>query len=609
MALLFVTFCFTVVASAAGFEPSVNTSDHIGDIVYHNNGTVSYGIANGTQVVANPSMTSPLSASNVTLANGTTIFVDKIDPGSNYSIDYAIAGSDVKLPLTLKETITPGSLTAGVQQQIRLCVEIKNTGNGNITGFKYQKKLPAGLSKVWTAYDGGTLCINDSVTWTVGTIAPGETKHLAIAFNVTPTSNIYFPEAYIWFTYNASLADGTPGFSGNTITSFQVQKSHPSAGIWLVSAIVPDSSEFVIDLNSVSLSRSDATDPFNTNTIASYTPNQVLNPGCSWETTIVDHFDPVPVYFIKVSYSMPYMIDRKSYLTNPAKTEPFTIIVSSPPPTPTAIPMATFQPYSPPVISTPTPVPATSSPPLENPDVMFMTPDHGEVIKNNTTDIQVSVPPSSDPGFIVYYGSPDNKTWIKLGEAPVAGNMSELMWSVPQMNGTYYLKAEHYNSWGLRGLAYTQVLVAREILPLGITSLMVSSIDWLMLLIAIGVMLLVLFGLLPYLRGGQVIYDTSALYALSRGDKDWASKLSGKVIRPDIQAYDIEGVGTIKAVAVKNLDEAKRMERELGLSPYDAMALQLAKETGATVLTDDRKILDLCKNDDIRAKRMEKNEK
>lgn len=601
IALLAVTVCFTAGAEAAGLEPSVNTADYIGDIVYNINGTVSYDSGHGILTIINPTLTSPLSAVNVTLLNGSTIFLGRIDPSSNDTIDYAINHSDIKIPLKLKETIIPSSMYSGAQQQVRLCVEIENTGDGNITGFKYQKVLPQGLSKAWTAYDGGILYVNDTVSWTLDDLGSGEKKHLAVAFNLTPSSNVYFPEAYIRFTYCSSVTGKVPGFSGSTNTSFQIQKSNPGVGIWYVDAIVPDNSEFTIGLNSVFLYRSDAADPFAMSQIASYAPNQTLNPGCDWKTSLIDHFNGIPAYFMKLSYSIPYTLEQVTYLANPAKTEPYTMVVSVPMPTAT-LPPQSYNPYVPPW---PSATPSPSPPPLVNPDILFVTPIAGSVITNNTTELETSVPPSSDPGYVVYYGSADNKTWVKLGESPIEGNVSELMWAVPQMNGKYYLKAEHYNSWGLVGMAFTQVLIAHEILPVDVTTMLISGTDWLMLLLALIALLLLLFIIMPYSMGKPVVYDSSALYALSK-DKGWLSRLPRRTIRPDEVIFEIEGVDRIKMKALRNVEEMRRLEREYSLQTYDAMAMQLAKETGAVLYTADARIVDISKKLGIDAKPLDK---
>ena len=167
-----------------------------------------------------------------------------------------------------------------------------------------------------------------------GRSRPGDKKHLVIAFNVTPVSNLYFPEAYVEYNYSASLTGGTPNFSGSTNTSFGVQKTHITPDTWGVDASVPDVSDFVIHLDSVFINHSDARDPFNTSRIATYKPNLILNPGCAWNAYLVDEFDQVPAYFIYISYSIPYTLKQESQVS--AMTEPFTVTVTTPTPTPPA---------------------------------------------------------------------------------------------------------------------------------------------------------------------------------------------------------------------------------------------------------------------------------
>lgn len=575
---------FTTAANAADYVPSVGAIDRVGGVIYYHNGTTSYGPGNGTLTIGNPAPSSPLSGVNVTMPNGSALFIGEIAPMSGRAIDYAIEPGDIEVPLSLKEAIAPASLSYGLRQQVRLCIRVENTGDGNITGFTYRKTLPAGLTVAWAAYDGGTLHVNDTVSWTLDRLVPGENKSLAIAFNLTPSSDVFFPEARIGFDYDSSLAGGSPGMSASTTASFGIRKSLISAGLWQVNALVSDDSEFAIAVGSVTVSRSDASDPFNAATIASYAPGTTLEPGCSWTASINDDFGTTPAYFIKVSYDIPYTLDRRSFLSGPARTEPFTLVVDRPAATARPGQSIIYAPWM------PTAAPPHAQAPDPEPDIVFVTPAYGDVVRDNATDILVSVPPSDDPGYVAYYGSEDNKTWMKLGESPVSSNMSGLTWAVPPMNGKYYFRAEHYNAMGLRGIAFTQVLIAHEIAPVDMTTLLARGMDWLMFLLALIALLLLLFIALPYLPGKPVVYDSSALAALRRPATGRPSKLSRRAIRPEV---DFEGAEGIRMKAVRNVEEMRRLEREYGLLAYDAMALQLARETGATLFTADARIGDI----------------
>jgi hypothetical protein len=238
---------------------------------------------------------------------------------------------------------------------------------------------------------------------------------------------------------------------------------------------------------------------------------------------------------------------------------------------------------------------------MVNPDVVFLEPENGDVITDNTTRIEVSVPPYSGAEYVVYYGSADNMTWARLGQSPVVGNLSELMWSVPQFNGKYYLKAEHYSPWGLQGIAYTQVLIAHEILPVDLSTILMQGQDWLMFSLTAVSGLLLLLVFVPFFRKRPVIYDTSALLALGRYADDKERKLSDKTIRPDTLPPGIESLSRVKVVAINSMDDAGRLEREYALSPYDAMAIVLAKETGARLYSYDTRIVGICKDLGIKA--------
>ena len=589
------------IPGAVGSQPYINTTDVVHDIIYYHNGTVAYGPGIGTIWITNPSIVSPLLAVNATLPNGTTRFIGNMNPPSRYTEDYALNMSEISIPLKLSETVLPSSLYTGVRQEIRLSVEVETTGSGNITGFSYQKALPPGLSTAWTAYDGGSLVVNDNVTWTMDTLRPGEKKHLIIAFEVTPAANIYFPAASVGYLYLAPLAHGEPGFIGYTNTSFNIKKSHPGDGVWYVEASVPDDNDLNMNLSSVRIYRSDASDPFAVSEIAADTANVILAPGQAWSASFIDNYGQVPAYFIRIAYTIPYTLNRTSILTG--GTEPSTIVVSGPPPTVTPSPITPHNnPYA---TWSPTAEPTPSPPPLGHPDIVFIRPAPGEVIKGNTTELETSVPPSGDPGYVAYYGSTDNTTWVKLGESPVEGNVSELPWAVPQMNGKYYLRAEHYNSGGLMGVAFTQVLIAHEILPVDMTTRLISGTDLLMLLLALIALLLIIFILMPYFIRKPVIYDSSALFTLSK-DKDWLSRIPRNTLRPDEIIFEIAGVDRIKMKPLRNIEAMRRLEREFSLKAYDAMALQLARETGATLYTADPRVADIGKRLDIKVKALDK---
>ncbi len=582
--------CLVSVADAAGYQPSVSTLEHANGIIYYRNGSVASGPVNGTLTVRNPALLSPLSAVNVTMPNGSTAFIGRIDPSSSYNVDYSANLSGGAIPLKLKETITPASLTVGVRGQVRLCVEAENTGSGDITGFVYQKALPPGLGMAWESNTGGTLTVNDTVTWALGTLKPGEKQNIAIALDLTPSSSVYFPEASVKFSYCKSLAGNASGFTGNTDTSFSIQKSHPGTDLWHVEASVPGDSEFTINLKNVVIYRSSASDPFNASPIASYAPGISLDPGCSWDTALDDSFGEVPAYFIKTSYAIPYTVEHTTALQG--RTEPVTIGVYSPTATPDI-------PYRPPAIAimpSVTPSPTASPPPLLNPDIVFIAPTGMEAIVDNTTWLEVSAPPSGDTDYVVFYGSADNETWVRIGESPVTGNLSGLIWTVPQLNGKYYLKAEHYNPWGLRGVAYIQVLIAHEILPVDLSTMLMQGQDLLVFpaMAMAGLLLLLIF--VPFFRKRPVVYDMSALIALGKDKGDEGLKLSDKAIRPDKLPPGMEYLGRLKAVKIKNVGEVARLEREYALAPYDAMAIALAKDTGAMLYSYDARIVEICKS-------------
>jgi len=196
-------------------------------------------------------------------------------------------------------------------------------------------------------------------------------------------------------------------------------------------------------------------------------------------------------------------------------------------------------------------------------------------------------------------------TWAELGESPIAGNVSVLTWIVPLMNGTYYLKAEHISSSGQVGVAFDHVLVAKQITPIGTTTMLMSNTNWTMIVALLAVLALIIYMAAPLIWGGEVIYDSSALYALSSHNKDWLSKLPRHTVRPDEIIFEIGGVEKIKMMAIKDIDGMRILEKDYSLSAYDAMAIQLAREKHGTLYTANPEIVEVCKKMDIKASLLE----
>ena len=142
-ALALILLCLAPVASASGgYNVGISTIDYVSDIVYHANGTVSYGSGHGFYTVDNPAPTSPLISAYVTPYSGSLAFIGNIAPLSSYSGAYDVDHDNIRIPLIVKETITPASLTAGLQQQVNITVEVTNVASHDVTGFDYTKTSP-----------------------------------------------------------------------------------------------------------------------------------------------------------------------------------------------------------------------------------------------------------------------------------------------------------------------------------------------------------------------------------------------------------------------------------------------------------------------------------
>jgi hypothetical protein len=581
--------------AAGGYSVNINTVDYVSDVVYHADGTVSYGAGQGFYTISNPTSASPLFSASATPYSGSAIMIGNIAPSSDYTGAYAIGRSDVRIPLLVKETIAPATLTQGKLQQVNMTVEVHNVAAHNVTGFKYSTKIPSGLSLIGDSFDHGVLDIGDNITWEIDDIPSSATYCLNVSFNVTPSSSVYFAGAYIWYTAGDSSVNGDFGFSGSTITSFSLQKSHPDANIWAISASVPDDSEFNMSLTRVCLYRSDADDPFNTVLIRDYAPDVTLVPGSSWDIAFADTFDRTPAYFMKVAYQIPYTVHGTSSPLTPARTEPFTITVQG-----SSAGGSIAYPYVPSgstAVTTPT---ATAQPYVPS-SVVFTQPEPDEVLQYNNTTLNASVIQPQASGFVAFYSSRDNETWAFIGRSAIVNGSSTYRWDVPATNGRYYLKAEYYDNDGLAGDAYQRVRVQHVSEPVDMTTLFSQSADWLVLLTILALLLIASLFILPPLVYKPVVYDTSALRVLSGAGSKELSRLPRSVRPNNVEIPAFKGSGRIRPREVKKPEEQQRLENSYGLDHYDAAALELAIERGLTMYSDDPRILELCESVGVRA--------
>jgi predicted nucleic acid-binding protein len=120
-------------------------------------------------------------------------------------------------------------------------------------------------------------------------------------------------------------------------------------------------------------------------------------------------------------------------------------------------------------------------------------------------------------------------------------------------------------------------------------------------------MILLLFILIPYFLRKPIVYDSSTLYVLSKDDRH--SKLSRRAIRPEGHIDKIPGLERIKkTMPIRDIDGMKRLQDEYGLLDYDAMALKLAEESGATLYTADKRIYEIGKRLGISVKLLDRKE-
>lgn len=578
-------------ASAAGGDSvNIGTIDYVSDIIYHSDGTVSYGAGHGFFTIHNPTSYSPVFSAIMTTGPGSTTFIDTIAPGSDYTGAYAIDRSNIRIPLMVKETITPGTLTQGRQQQVSISVEIRNTGTHDVTGFTYTRQIPSGLSLASDLAEEGTLAIGTRINWTVDDIPPAGIYRMSASFNVTPASNIDFPAANISYTAGDSFSSGAFGFSGSTSTSFSLQKSHTDADTWSLHATVPDDSEFAMNVTQVTIYRSDVTSPFDMVSIHEYSPDITLAPGESWDSALIDTYDRTPAYFMKVAYQIPYTVSQASQPLTPAKTDPFTIMVQG-----TSTGGTVTYPYVP---DSPTAVlnPTATPQPYIAPTIEFVEPKPDATIHTNNTTLEawITIPQAS--GFVVFYSSRDNESWTYLGRSSIVDNTARYTWDLPDTNGRYYLEAEYYDNSGLAGVTYQRVLVQHESAPIDITTVFSQTADWAVVLTILALLLIITLFVLPPLVYRPVVFDASALQLLSGASMEEISRLP-RALRPNnVEIPAFKGNDRIRPREVRKINEQKRLESQYDMNPYDAAALQLARERNLTIYSDDPKMMDLYRS-------------
>ena len=576
--------------AAGGYSVNINTVDYVSDIIYHADGTVSHGAGNGFYTLNNPTAHSPIFSATVMTYSGSTAFIGNLAPLSNYTGAYSIDQSNVRIPLMVKETITPGTLTQGKPQQVSISVEIRNADIHDVTGFKYTKNIPSGLSLAAYSANQGILAIGDNITWTVDNIPPAGVCRMNISFNVTPSSNINFPAAYVWYTADDSLSGGVFGFLGSTVTSFSLEKTHLDADTWSLYTSIPDDSEFAMNVTQVTIYRSDVNTPFDMVTIRDYTPDILLSPGELWNASLIDTYDQTPAYFMKVVYQLPYTVNRTSQPLTPAKTDPFTITVQG-----TSTGGTVVYPYIP---NGPTAVfnPTVTPQPYVVPSIEFVEPKPDMTIRTNNTTLEawITIPQSS--GFVVFYSSRDNESWTYIGSSTIVDNTARYNWDVPVTNGRYYLKAEYYNNNGLAGVAYQRILVQHMSAPIDISTFFSQTADWAVILTILALLLILTLFVLPPMVYRPVVFDASALLLLSEASMEEIAHLP-RALRPNnVEIPAFKGIDRIKPRDVKKLNEQKRFESQYGMQPYDAAALELARERNLTIYSDDPKMMEIYRS-------------
>jgi hypothetical protein len=250
--------------------------------------------------------------------------------------------------------------------------------------------------------------------------------------------------------------------------------------------------------------------------------------------------------------------------------------------------------------------PSSGAQPNVTPVIEFVNPKPDATIHDNNTTLETWITRPQATGFVVYYYSGDNMTWTYVGRASVVDNAATLVWDVPQANGRYYLKAEYYDNNGLAGDTYQRINVQHESAPINISTYFSLTSDWAMILTILALLLIVTLFVLPPLVYRPVIFDASALRLLSGASREDISRLP-RALRPNnVEIPAFKGSDRIRPREIKRFNEQKRFESQYGMQPYDAAALELARERNLTIYSDDPKMMELYRSLKVNTDKAEK---
>lgn len=606
-----------------GYNVSVNVNEYIRNLTY-NNGTPYFDGGYGFITVTNPS--SSFDLINVRInpsADGSSGGVFHCDLQARYNVtkDYPLNRSAIRIPLSLRESVSPDYLSPGqAGDQITLVVELENTGDRSLTGLRYERPLPPVYSGYNLSPDTGSATISSGyLNWSAGTLSPGSRVRLTITLNVTPSGDIVLPPANVWYTYPSSVITNNLNFIAYSDTSITVKKTYMEDDDWQATIDIVDETDFNYLISNVTLYRSTLDDPYSMTWLRTYDGPIYLEPGDRWGTTYEDNYTGVPVYFARMVISALPDVTGTSMPMAPAVTQQFIVRTSpvaspspspvvspspSPQASPTTNPTASPSPSAQPSVSpspsvavsiTPTaspsntilPSPVVSPSPTPVPvrdQVSFTNPGRSNVIRSNSTVLEVSVTAGSDPGFVAFYQSLDNGTWSFIDRQDVVNDMSRQQWLAENGDGRYYFKAEYYNTNGLAGTAYASIVVDTAERSAFTTLLTGLNDTWPLLLLILLLSVPVLF-----VRNSKrrAVYDSSAIGKLIPMDRRELSQFP-KPLMPEVK-YDwpekFKSESKIRFKGIKNPETLLSLKERYGLSDFDAYALQFAIENKLRIYT------------------------
>lgn len=302
-------------AEAVSLNLELKTTEYINDLVFYSDGTYNCGKVIGCLSIKNPSSNDTVSDININFSDcikSSVTHINDLDPASTRTITYEFPRlGAIQLP-SVYETVSPSSLSRGVEQEVAYRADISNPGSEEIGVLAFEKEFPEELEFVNCTFSAGSINrTGDIFHWENFSVSPNSTENLLVNFKTTPCSEIILRPSNFSFTTPSFAASKSISLSAVTKTLFAVKKQKVGDREWNVGVEVEDASEFNYSLYKVDVYVSDPS-LRETKLIREYEMNLSLRPGECWRKSFTYEYQGTPVFFAKVYYTIPYTISGNS---------------------------------------------------------------------------------------------------------------------------------------------------------------------------------------------------------------------------------------------------------------------------------------------------------